>query len=216
MARNYDKLDPVPNSVIEWQQVMQHYFTKTRLMDWSESAEIAVAFALESYLNPLADEELKKRRMNASPVVWILEPLKLNDCVYRMFLQEEVGTYPLIERALQGLESKFKIRQVAIKIGNELKHTYMDGNKQKANKDIYFSTGDLNENNINGLISLSGLEFLKKSYSGTELLYRLETMELNPFFYLLLRYYSDGLPKEGVGFLNKITQISAINTYIYL
>ena len=154
MARNYDKLDPVPNSVIEWQQVMQHYFTKTRLMDWSESAEIAISFALESYLNPLADEELNKKRMNASPVVWILEPLKLNDCVYNMLLQEENGTYPLIERALQGLESRFKIKQVATKIGKELK--YKD--EEKEHKKIYFSTGDLNENNI--------IELEKESYHG--------------------------------------------------
>ena len=68
-ARNYDKLDAVPTSVMEWQQVMQHYFTKTRLMDWSESAEISIAFALEAYLNPLADEELN---LSASLITYIL------------------------------------------------------------------------------------------------------------------------------------------------
>lgn len=51
MARNYDKTDyREPHSIFEWQEVMQHFFSKTRLMDWSEFLFSALEFALEAYL----------------------------------------------------------------------------------------------------------------------------------------------------------------------
>ena len=36
-----------PKSRVEWQEVLQHHFGKTRFMDWSESLETAVNFALD-------------------------------------------------------------------------------------------------------------------------------------------------------------------------
>lgn len=36
-------------SRVEWQEVLQHHFGKTRFMDWSESVETAVNFAIEPF-----------------------------------------------------------------------------------------------------------------------------------------------------------------------
>lgn len=53
MARNFDKTDyREPRSVFEWQEIMQHFFSKTRLMDWSESLFSSLEFALEAFFIP--------------------------------------------------------------------------------------------------------------------------------------------------------------------
>lgn len=200
MARSYNKLGEIPTSVIEWQQVMQHYGGKTRLMDWSENAMIALLFALEAYVDPKDDKELEQRRMKASPVVWILEPQKLNQAVYNALKRKNTdGEYPLIYNALKGLADESEVRRVSEIIGNEL----------DAHPEIYFSTGNREEGSLNGLISLSALEMMKKSYVGGNLLYILESMELNPFFYLLLRYYSDGLSANQ----NQLPPLATIHPY---
>lgn len=170
-ARNYDKIQHMPESMIEWQEVMQHYFSKTRLMDWSESATVALTFALEAYINPVEDHEILYKRRNNLPVLWVLNPIKLNNIVYDCFENNSL----LITQAMTGIKS---VKEIINDITNH--------------KELYFSLEHVGNVGVNGLVSLSGLEFLRRSY-GESLRQAVETRSFNPFFYLLLRYYSDGL-----------------------
>ncbi len=175
-ARNYDKIQNMPESMIEWQEVMQHYYSKTRLMDWSESAIVALNFALEAYVDPREDHEISYRRRHNAPVVWVLNPVKLNKMVYKCFKD----CPDLIRNAIKG-------------IGNDAIDAIVDDIQK--HREIYFLL-DKNANaGVNGIVSLSGLEFLRKSYADS-LQQAIENRSFNPFFYLLLRYYSDGLAVE--------------------
>ena len=55
----------------DWLFLMQHYGVPTRLMDWSEDALVALLFAIDVNATPA---ELAK-----DPVVWCLNPVKLNE-----------------------------------------------------------------------------------------------------------------------------------------
>ena len=172
-ARNYDKIQNMPDSMIEWQEVMQHYFSKTRLMDWSESAIVALNFALEAYINPLEDHEILYKRRHNAPVIWVLNPVELNRKVYECFKKRNY----LISDAMKGVKKKF--------INNII-------NEIKNHEELYFLLNNDGNAGVNGLVSLSGLEFLRKAYSGS-MKDAIKNNSFNPFFYLILRYYSDGL-----------------------
>lgn len=182
MARNFDNLNyRMPQSIIEWQEVMQHYFAKTRLMDWSESLTVALEFAVEDFIKPIKDLEVQESCRTADPVVWILRPDKLNGEVYDSFTS---GDEAMIYKAMRLYGGSKKL---ARKIHNEL--------RKRKSRDIYLELKKSEEKNMNTMISLSALEMLRNAYSGRELK-ALEFFEMNPFFFLLLRYYSDGLPTE--------------------
>lgn len=188
MARNYEKVDSMPDSLIEWQEIMQHYLSKTRLMDWSESAIVALGFALEAYINPIEDHETQYRRQNDSPVVWTLNPIGLNHAVY-----ESLQTQELVYRALPGVQTEVK---------NEI------ATALQKNKEMYFDLENSVNGGVNGLISLSGIEALRK-FQGAEIHENVVKQRFNPFFYLLLRYYSDGI---GVG-VNELPPLAIIHPY---
>lgn len=195
MSRNYDNVNyRMPQSVIEWQEVMQHYFTKTRLMDWSESLTVSLEFALEAFINPVKDKEIEERRRTSEPAVWILRPDKLNKEVYRAFLKDNGQ---LIKKALGEQEKKLKLD---LKIKNELSKEEKSG--------IYYNLPNDTEKNMNVMISLSSLEIIRNAYKGREI-DALSSFEMNPFFYLLLRYYSDGIPVE----MEKIPPLAIIHPY---
>ena len=59
-----------PDSDMEWLFIMQHHATPTRLLDWSENALIALAFATQY-------REEKHNGKDAT--VWCLNPKKLNE-----------------------------------------------------------------------------------------------------------------------------------------
>lgn len=180
MARNFDKTDyREPHSVFEWQEVMQHFFSKTRLMDWSENLFCALEFALEAFLIPYKNKEISEKRHKLQPTLWILRPAMLNSKIYDTLLTEEGAL--IVNKVLSDLD-KESIR----KIGNEL----------KCNKEIYFSLEDSKEQNFSGIVSLTALEDLKHSYNGREI-EALKKMEINPFFYILLRIYADGVPVQS-------------------
>ena len=89
MSRNFDNVtERLPQSIIEWQEIMQHFFTKTRLMDWSESLTVALEFALEAFITPEKNLEIEERRKKLTPAIWILQPDVLNMDVYDSFFQE--------------------------------------------------------------------------------------------------------------------------------
>jgi hypothetical protein len=60
---------------------------------------------------------------------------------------------------------------------------------------IYFAMKDSHESAMNGIFCLAALEGLRSSYSD-RVLNAVRNFEFNPFFYLLLRYYTDGTPVE--------------------
>ncbi|MDO4306367.1 MAG: FRG domain-containing protein [Eubacteriales bacterium] len=186
LARNYDKMISMPGSMIEWQEVMQHYFTKTRLMDWSESAFASLNFALEVYMNPVEDHEVEfNRRMN-SPTVWILNPVLLNQKVYDCF----EGADPEMLYKAFGSQRK----------PDELK------NDLAVNRDIYFNLNLPDEIKMNGILSLSGLEHMRQEFERNT---GQKQESFNPFFYLLLKYYSDGIAVE----IEKLPPVAIIHPY---
>lgn len=181
MARNYDNLNyRMPQSVIEWQEVMQHYFTKTRLMDWSESLTVALEFALEDFIKPVRDREVQEKCRTSDPAIWILRPDSLNKVIYDSFCDNFQNIINAV-RIYNGNDV------LASKIQEELCRERESG--------IYYELKKDEEKNMNAMVSLSSLEMLRNTYKGREL-EALASAEINPFFYLLLRYYSDGLPVE--------------------
>lgn len=182
MARNYDNVDyRMPQFMIEWLEVMQHYFSKTRLMDWSESLTIALEFALESFITPVKDLEVKERNRTAEPIIWILQPARLNKKVYHSFINNDKK---LIDDALYIVDEK---KDISERIWKEL--------KKDNSYHIYCDIDMEDDRNMNAMISLSSLEMIRNAYRGREM-EALKKFEMNPFFFLLLRYYSDGLPVE--------------------
>ena len=179
MSRNYDNVNyRIPQTMIEWQEVMQHYFTKTRLMDWSESLTIALEFALEAFITPVKDLEIQAQCKAAEPAIWVLKPARLNKCVYNSFAENRW----MILKALGERETS-----LASKIQEELVREKESG--------LYYNLEDGLERNINAMVSLSSLEMLRRAFWGREL-EALKTFEMNPFFYLILRYYADGIPAQ--------------------
>lgn len=179
MARNFDKTDyREPHSVFEWQEIMQHFFSKTRLMDWSESLMSGLEFALEAFLIPYKNLDISEKRHKLQPTLWILQPNQLNDHVCDALLEGK--DFPILERAMPDMEHDDRI-----KIGTELIN----------NKKLYFSLEDKIEQNFSNIVSLTALEELKRSYTGHELV-AVKRFEFNPLFYLLLRIYTDGVPVE--------------------
>lgn len=179
MSRNFDKTDyREPRSVFEWQEIMQHFFSKTRLMDWSESLFVALEFALEGFMIPYKNLEISEKRHKMQPTLWILQPNKLNCQVYESLLE---NSFSVLEQVLQDMKSEEKER-----ICEEL----------EKNRDIYFSLEDEGEQNFGNIVSLTALRDLKRSYAGWDKS-ALLSMELNPYFYLLLRIYADGVPVKS-------------------
>lgn len=179
MSRNFDKAEyREPRSVFEWQEIMQHFFSKTRLMDWSESLFSALEFAMEAFLIPYKNADISNKRRKMQPVLWVLQPSQLNEKVYDALLEER--GISLIARVLQDMD---------ISVRNMIRKELKD------NKDIYFKLKDKKEQNFSNIVSLTALEDLMRSYMSREK-EALRRMEINPFFYILLRIYTDGIPVD--------------------
>ena len=193
MSRNFDNVtERMPQSMIEWQEIMQHFFTKTRLMDWSESLTVALEFALEAFITPEKNLEIEERRKTSTPAVWILRPDALNMEVYDSFWNNGGS---LIKKVLDDSRNRDALVK---KLQGQLNNY----------KNIYAQLTNKNEKNMNGLVSLSSLEYIRSAYAG-RMEQALERLEINPFFYLLLRYYSDGIPVE----LDALPPLAIIHPY---
>jgi len=68
-ARASRFLNHLPNEDIEWLFIMQHHATPTRLLDWSENALVALAFAVQYRTEKHNDKDAD---------VWCLNPITLN------------------------------------------------------------------------------------------------------------------------------------------
>lgn len=68
-ARAARFISSTPSSDVEWLFIMQHHATPTRLLDWSENAMVALAFAVQFR---------KPSHAGKDAVVWCLDPIKLN------------------------------------------------------------------------------------------------------------------------------------------
>ncbi|SDL85625.1 FRG domain-containing protein [Sarcina sp. DSM 11001] len=172
-----------PETRIEWMELMQHFRAYTRMMDWSESAITALMFSLEYFIDPDEDARQKTRRSISTPTVWVLDPVKLNSRLYDAF----VNNSALVENILNDI--------VPHSTGNRERRDFVKRNVERlfAQKDKFFY--DKDDPNIQGIFCLASIESDRQANA-----YRLYNMikncEFNLFFYLLLRYYSDGVPVE--------------------
>lgn len=169
-----------PKSKIEWEEVMQHHLTNTRLMDWSESAITALLFSLEAFIDPGKDKHLLHRRATITPTVWVLDPVQLNRHIYDTF--------------------KFDIKWLKEALKEIIPFNFPDPEKNqlcnslfgalKSYSNTFFE--DSSETAINGIVCLSVLED-ERHACGSRLFNLLQEHRFNPFFYLLLCYYADGI-----------------------
>ena len=67
------KFFPNKADYFEWLFIMQHYGTPTRLLDWSESAIVALSFATQYRSHENKDSDA---------VVWCLDPFKINELAH--------------------------------------------------------------------------------------------------------------------------------------
>lgn len=174
-ARAFHNVASNPAYRSEWQEIYQHHFGRTRLMDWSESARTALSFALEAFIDTRNNKELEYRRHHMTPCVWILHPYRLNEKVYEYMADRLMK---LVGKNIYDSQIKWEL------ICNELRD----------NKAIYFDgmDGDID---IKGIISLCAIEDYRKNL-GERLSLAVKSYEFNPFYYLALRIYSDALPFE--------------------
>lgn len=191
-----------PESRIEWQELLQHHFGSTRLMDWSESARTALSFALEPYIDSKRDR-WKNDVDKITPNLWVLNPKKLNLKIYD-FLKNDQNN-DLIQKAIKEFNYSTKaLKAEADKIQNDLKE----------NNNIYFQVSENGESDIaiDGLISICTLDKYRSSLSGN-LKKLVESREFNPYFYLLLRFYADSLPVEADPYKNLLPPLAALQPY---
>ncbi len=175
-----------PKSRVEWQEVLQHHFGKTRFMDWSESLETAVHFALEPFVDTKNTQDNRIRRATNTPGIWVLNPYRLNEHVYDFFADTVNAKY--VDGALKNLFTNSELGKMVSKMQQALKE----------NKDLYFNFGDeeMIDVAINGFLSICILDE-HYHYNAGNMKQMLKEFEFNPFFYLAVRYYADALSVDA-------------------
>lgn len=192
-----------PQSGIEWNELFQHNFGQTRMLDWSESVQVALSFALEPFIHPEDKIEWREKRRSITPCIWVLNPVKLNEAVFHFFCAEE-NREEYVERAL--IEYSNLPKDFSAKVQLEMKKA----------QNIYFGlSADSDEKrkiSINGIVSLCVLESMR-NMNLPRLEQMLERYEFNPFFYLILRYYSDMLSVEATGNTRFLPPLAIVHPY---
>lgn len=181
-ARVFHLTKPMPGNSIEWTALYQHHFGKTRFLDWSESVWTALDFSLEVYMDPRERLDLDALRSGATPVVWVLNPVVLNQHVYDFFIKHgEEGGY--FRKAVGEYQDA----------GEDLEKvlTSMSGIEDSPYH-IAWGEGDNDVADL-GIINLGVLDECRRRRS-SDIPGLLRTGEYNPFFFMCVRYYADALP----------------------
>lgn len=177
IAKNYHYFDKTPDSRTEWLEAMQHHGMRTRLLDWSESSVHSLMFSLECFLDNKSYRNTDRNK--CTPCVWVLDPVKLNERIYRTFCAE--------------LDNNTDKNIIVELLGElELGPDELDRICEKIK--AFVGNGCLRhgENHLDGIFNLSEInnEILRDR---SRLKYMLkEGDNFNPFFYLYSRIYSDG------------------------
>ncbi|MCM1156482.1 MAG: FRG domain-containing protein [Roseburia sp.] len=179
IAKNYHYFEKVPDSRVEWLEVMQHHGMRTRLLDWSESSIHSLMFSLECFLDKKNYRDTDRNK--CTPCVWILDPVRLNKRIYEILQAELQKKIEAEDNLIVGLLDELELSD------NERSRTYE--NIKKIAESGFLKHG---ENHLEGIFNLSEInnEILRDR---SRLKYMLrEGDNFNPFFYLYSRIYSDG------------------------
>ena len=98
-ARAARFISSAPVDDVEWFFIMQHHSTPTRLLDWSESALVALSFATQFK---------KEKHFDANSVVWCLNPITLNSHTRFPAYEDEKIPNICADRELQTLVNGFR------------------------------------------------------------------------------------------------------------
>lgn len=190
-----------PKNRVEWQELLQHHFGKTRFMDWSESLEKALNFALEPFIDTKDTWDNRNRRATNTPGIWVLNPYGLNEHIYDFFADAKNSEY--VVDALKNLFPKSDLVTKGQEIQSEL----------GAMKDVYFNFGDKKlDIAVNGIVSVCILDEYYH-YNAENMVHMLERNEFNPFFYLIVRYYADALPVNAEINTELLPPIASVQPY---
>lgn len=191
-----------PKNRVEWQELLQHHFGKTRFMDWSESIKTAVNFALEAFIDTKDVRDNRYIRSTATPVIWVMDPYRLNEHTYEFFANEKYGK-PYIKKAIKNLFEDDEADKAVSDIQEQL----------RCNKEIYFNFGDEKQDiAINGIVSVCTLDNYYHD-NIVHMKHMLKHYEFNPFFYLLVRYYADALPVDADVNAELLPPLASIQPY---
>lgn len=178
-SRTYHLIKTNPDFESEWLEIYQHHEGYTRLLDWTESAKTALSFAVEAFLDSRDnDDNFKKKRETITPTVTVINPTALNRIAYRYFAEHEEMVCNALKELMSVLER------------TDTSHYVCDCMRNHENSLFAPEKGDTE---MAGIVSLCVLEDMR-NISWEQLKRRIREGEINPYYYLILRYYTDALP----------------------